>query len=100
MPTAARTEHRTISNTALPYISNSSITSTQPQWIPGSINILTGQREWAERFPGFSATIEQAATAFTNLQRQFVWRRWAGSSPNGGAFIWMACDVSGGVAKV
>jgi hypothetical protein len=29
-----------------------------------------------------------------------VWRRWANSSPNGGAFIYMFCDVAGGVAKV
>ncbi len=100
MPTAARTQHRTVENTALPYISNSSITSTSPQYITGSLNILTGLQEWLEKFPGFSASIEPSPTAFVNLQRQFLWRRWVSSSPNGGAFIWMGCDVSGGVAKV
>lgn len=100
MPTAGRTEHRSFDNTALPYISNSSVVSTDPQYIQGSENILTSLRNWAERFPGFSATLEQAASSFTNLQRQFLWRRWVSSSPNGGAFIWMGCDVSGGFAKV
>ena len=100
MPTSARTEHRTVANTALPYISNSSITSTSPQYIQGSLNLLTGLQEWVEKFPGFSATVEPIATSFSNLQRQFVWRRWANSSLNGGAFIWMGCDISGGVSKV
>lgn len=94
MPPSRLTEHRTFANTALPYISNSSITSTNPQFIGGSQNLLTGQREWVERRPGFSQPFETNPTAFTNLVRQFLWRRWAGS------FYWMGCDISGGAAKV
>lgn len=61
---------------------------------------MTSLREWSERRPGFAQTLENATTAFTSLQRLFIWRRWVGSTPNGGAFIAMACDVSSGVAKV
>lgn len=61
---------------------------------------MTGLREWSERRPGFSATVESTATTFTSLQRQFVWRRWPGSSPNGGAFVAMFCDVVGNAALV
>lgn len=100
MPTAARTQHKTVTNTAIPYISNSSLTDTNLQFIEGSQNILTSLRNWSERRPGFSRTVEVNYTTFTNLQREWVWRRWANSTPNGGAFIWMGCDISGGVAKV
>jgi hypothetical protein len=100
MPTAARTQHKTTTNTALPYISNSSLTDTDPQFIEGSQNILTSLRNWAERRPGFSKPVETNPTVFKNLQREFVWRRWAGSVPNGGQFFWMGCDISGGFARV
>jgi len=98
MPQASKTESRTVTNTALPYISNASITSTSSHWLTGSQNIMTSIRNWSENRPGFSLTFDP--TAFVSLQRQFIWRRWTGSTPNGGAFIWMGCDVSGGVAKV
>lgn len=94
MPPSRLTEHRTFANTSLPYISNSSITSTNPQFIGGSQNLLTGQREWVERRPGFSQSFETNPTTFTKLVRQFLWRRWAGS------FFWMGCDIAGGVATV
>jgi len=90
MPQASRTEHKTTANTALPYISNSSITSTSPQFITGSQNILTGLMEWAERRPGFSRNV----SSLSNVVRNFVWRRWIGTT-NGGAFIRMYCNVSG-----
>lgn len=98
MPPASQTEHRTILNTAIPYISNASITSTDPHFLPGSMNILTSLRNWSEKFPGFSTTIVPGT--WQNLRRQFLWRRWVGSSPHGGAFIWMGCDIQGGVATV
>jgi len=100
LPPASRTEHRIVTNTALPYISNASLTSTDPHFLQGSNNILTSLRNWSENRPGFSTTLETAVSSFKNLQRAFQWRRWVGSSPNGGAFIWMFCDVTGGVAKV
>lgn len=98
MPQASQTEHRVVRNTALPYISNSSITSTDPQFMEGSKNIMTSLRGWAENRPGFSLNFDP--TLFINLQRNFIWRRWTGSSPNGGLFIWMACDIVAGIAKV
>lgn len=98
MPPASKTEHRVIQNTSLPYISNDSITSTDPHFIKGSQNILTSLREWAENRPGFSLNFD--TTGFANVQRNFIWRRWTNSSPNGGKFVWMVCDISGGVAKV
>lgn len=98
MPKASNTEHRIVSNTALPYISNASITDTSSHWIPGSQNLLTSLRNRSENRPGFSTVFD--SFAWTNLQRTFVWRRWSNSTPNGGVFVAMACDVSGGRAKV
>lgn len=93
MPTASRTQHRVVTDTGLPYITNSSVISTTPQFVEGSKNILTSLREWSERRPGFSKTLEKIASSFVNLQRVIIWRRWVGSSPNGGAFIAMFCDI-------
>lgn len=100
MPPASQTEHSGTANCALPYISNTSLVDVSKHFVSGSQNILTGLRQWAERRPGFSQTVETTPTVFTNLVRQIVWQRWANSSPNGGAFIWMGCDISGGLAKV
>ncbi len=61
---------------------------------------MTSLREWAERRPAFSVQLETVVSTFSNLQRSFVWQRWSDSSPNGGAFLWMGCDISGGVAEV
>jgi hypothetical protein len=97
MPTPSRTAHKTIANTALPYVTNSSVISTDPQYIGGQ-NVLTSLRGWTERRPGFSSAFD--TTQFANVQRQFIWRRWSGTSPNAGAFVWMVSDLDGGVAKV
>ena len=99
MPTVSRTAHKTVDDTALPYVTNSSVISTDPQYIAGQ-NVMTSLRQWVERRPGFSLSVEAVPTAFSNLQRQVVWRRWTGSSPNGGQFVWMGCDVSLGQARV
>ena len=96
MPTPSRTIHRIVDDTALPYVTNSSVISTDPQYIGGS-NCMTSLRQWLERRPGFSQTAVPGT--FTNLVRQFVWQRWEGTT-NGGAFIWMGCDIAGGAAKV
>lgn len=100
MPPASKTQHRVVTDTGLPYITNSSVISTTPQFVEGSQNIMTSLRQWSERRPAFSATLESVASSFTALKRIFIWRRWAGSSPNGGAFIAMFCDVAGGLSKV
>jgi hypothetical protein len=100
MPPPGKTAHRTVADTALPYVTNSSVISTDPQYIGGT-NCMTSLRDWVERRPGFSATIETAATAFTNLQRQFVWRRWTTlGTAQAGTFFWMGCDIVGGTSKV
>lgn len=100
MPTPSRTVHKLVDDTALPYVTNSSVISTDPQYIGGS-NCMTSLRQWLERRPGFSQTVESVTTSFSNLQRQFVWRRWnTPGTLKAGAFLWMGCDVSGGVAKV
>src|SRR5271165_5852009 len=98
MPPASKTEHRVVSNTALPYISNDSITSTDPHWLLGSTNIMTSLRNWSESRPGFSQEFD--TTGFVNVARNFVWRRWTNSTPNGGKFIWMVCDITPSGAKV
>src|SRR6266850_728106 len=100
MPTPSRTVHRTVADTALPYVTNSSVISTDPQYIGGR-NVMTSVRQWAERRPGFSASVESSPTVFSDLKRQFIWRRW--TTPGtalAGKFIWMGCDISGGFAKV
>lgn len=91
MATASKTEHRGFDNLALPYVSNSSLIETDAQFIPGSVNILTGLAEKCERRPGFSETF---LSGFDHLKNQFFWRKWNGS------FFWMGTDLSSGVAKV
>lgn len=98
MPQASHTEHKAISDTGLPYISNSSVTSIDPQYVQGSQNIMTSLREWSENRPGFSTLFDP--TQFVNLQRSWIWQRWAGTTPNGGAFVWMGCDIVGGKSLV
>ena len=98
MPPASHTEHKVINNTALPYISNASLTDANPHFIQGSQNVMTSLRNWMENRPGFSNPFD--TTQFKSLQRNFLWRRWAGSSPNGGVFVWMTCDIVGGKALV
>src|SRR6267142_5623894 len=100
MPTTSKTAQKVIDDTALPYVTNSSVVSTDPQYIGGQ-NCMTSLRQWLERRPGWSASVETVATAFVNLQRQFVWRRWTTPGTTlAGKFIWMGCDISGGFAKV
>lgn len=100
MPTPSQQIHKTVADTALPYVTNSSVISTDPQYI-GGLNVMTSLRQWAERRPGFSQSVEPTPTAFSSLQRQFVWRRWTTpGTTKAGKFFWMGCDISGGVAKV
>lgn len=80
--------HRVVRNSALPYISNLSPTTTDPCYIPGSQNILTSINTYAERRPGFSNTTETTPTTFNNLQRQFTWDR------TDGTFYVMFCDIN------
>src|SRR4051812_18009601 len=97
MPPASKTAHRVVENTALPYVTNESLTSTTSRWMQGSSNLMTSLHNWTENRPGFSTTFD--ATSFSSLKRNFIWRRWTNTT-NGGKFIWMASDLSAGVAKV
>jgi hypothetical protein len=80
--------HRVISNTAIPYITLTSPTSTDPHFTTGSFDILTSIGGFAERRPGFANFVEQTPTTFNNLQRLFTWDRFDGT------FIVMACDIN------
>ena len=60
-------------------------TLTDPCYVPGSQNILTSIKGYAERRPGFAIT---DASVFNNLQRVFTWDR------NDGSFFKMYCDVN------
>lgn len=88
MPPKAQLSHRNNRNAALPYISNLSPTVTDPCYIPGSQNILTGINGYSQRRPGFATTVEPTPTTFNNLQRTFTWDR------TDGTFYVMFCDIN------
>lgn len=76
----AQTQHApSIANTALPYHPYGNITGDAPRFITGSYNILTSQKGYFERRPGFSP-FEASPTTFTGtVKRIFSWRRWNAS---------------------
>lgn len=79
--------HNRIENTALPYVTNSSIIEPRPHWVDGSNNALASSRGWMERRPGFPVfTADNLANPFT---RFFTWQRWDG------AFYVMATRLDG-----
>src|SRR5215831_11397155 len=80
--------HRVITNPALPYKTYSTPSSTEPQYVFGSTDILTSGAGFAQRRPGFANTVEQTPTTFNNLQRLFTWDRY------NGLFYIMACDIN------
>src|SRR4051812_36346142 len=94
MAQASQLNHHTFSNTALPYVSNSSALSTDPQYISGSHDAITNIRGEAVKRDGFAAAVEALSRSFSALKRIYTFQKWAGT------FYAMFCDVSGGVAKV
>ena len=66
-------QHRYISNTALPYISNISVVTDGIYFRTGS-NVMTSIANYAERRPGFPA---YNADRLNETKRYFTWRRWA-----------------------
>ena len=95
MPQESQLAHRTITNTALPYVSYVSPSSTEPHYVSGSVDILTSQKGYAERRPGLAANVEPVRTAFNNLQRLFTWDRFDGT------FFVMFCNINvSGLAEV
>ncbi len=83
-----RYKHNRIESTALPYVSNASITEARPHWVDGSHDTLASIRGWTERRPGFTAfTADNYAIPIT---RWYTWQKWDGSffvmiSSNNGA---------------
>jgi hypothetical protein len=86
--------HRVLTNVALPYKTFNSAVSTDPLFEAG-INVMTNQKGESAVFPGFADALEAVATAFTSLQRIFIFKKW-----NNGPYIAMFSDLSGGLAKV
>lgn len=98
MAQASKLNYHVLQNTSLPYVSNSSPLSTDPQYISGSYDILTNLKGLAEKRPGFSASLETTATAFSAANRIYFFNKWAVGSTE--QYYVMFCQLSGGVAKV
>lgn len=102
MPLATQVNHRSIRSLAIPYESYRSPTATDSNFspgtrvfVPGSKDLMTSAKGYAERRYGFSDAVESTPTTFNNLQRLFTWDRFDGT------FIEMACDInSSGFAQV
>src|SRR3954469_16550987 len=89
--------HKVLTDLRIPYRTFDSPIDPDPAFQDGS-NILVSFTGRLQRRPGFSATLEQVASSFTNLQRIFLWKRWDGTA-NAGYYA-MFCDVARGIAKV
>lgn len=96
MATNDRFHHNRIENTALPYISNASVTESRPHWVTGSHDTLASIRGWTERRPGFPVYTADSYGANADIVRYFTWQRWNGS------FYVMASvvDATGVTSKV
>lgn len=95
MTQASKTQHRLISNSALPFRSYSDITSNESNWVAGT-NILASARQLSSRRPGFSDNPETGGiTAFTAAAREFKWGKFGGTR-----FFSMVNDISGGNSLV
>ena len=94
--------HHYISQTALPYISNGSVTDKDPVFESGSENILTSIRRYFEKRRGFGYF--EADTTFTfsgTVRRFFTWPRWTGTAISlSGSYFVMANDVSATASRV
>lgn len=76
MSVASELSYRHVRNTALPYVTASAPTSTNPQYVDG-LNVLTSYKGYVERRPGFATGFESTPTTFAGtIQRVFGWRRW------------------------
>ena len=94
MATNDRFHHNRIDNTALPYISNASITEQRPHWVQGSHDTLASIRGWTERRPGLSVYTADAFASTLTILRWFTWQRWDSS------FFVMSSIVGGGQSFV
>lgn len=77
---ASKTQHKTIPNTALPFVTNTSPTSASAQYVGGS-NVLTSIKGQAELRPGFPDAMESSPVvlgAGETISRTFLWSKWSG----------------------
>ena len=94
MSVAATLSYRHVRNTALPYVTASAPTSTNPQYIDG-LNVLTSYKGYLERRPGFDTGFESVPTTFAGtIQRVFGWRRW------GSTFFLMLNEITATASNV
>ncbi len=95
-------QHHYLSDTALPYVSNGSVTDKDPVFESGSENILTSIRKYFEKRPGFAYF--EADTAFTfsgTVKRFFTWPRWTGAAITlSGSYFVMTSEVSTTTSRV
>ena len=93
MPEQRKTLHNTVLDTALPYVTFDNPLSEG--WaIEDGQNVLTSQKGFCERFPGFGQTVESVASTFTNCRRIFYWRKWSST------FCVMFNDITATDSKV
>lgn len=71
--------HRTIPNTALPYITNTNVIDGRPHYTGGSLNVLTSLKGFVERRPGFLSYAATTQIATGKIKRIFGWQRWDGA---------------------
>lgn len=71
--------HRTLTNTALPYITNCSVTDSRPRFVSGSNNCMTSLKGFVERRPAWGAYGATTQIATGRIKRIFGWQKWAGA---------------------
>ncbi len=77
MATNDRFLHNRLESTALPYVTNVSVTEARPHWVSGSHDAMASIRGWMERRPGFSTyTADNFSAPF---MRFFTWQKWDGA---------------------
>ena len=95
-------QHHYLPNTALPYISNGSVTDKDPVFESGSKDIRTSVRKYFEKRNGFA--FFESDTAFTfsgTVKRFFTWARWTGAAITlSGSYFVMVNDVSTTTSRV
>lgn len=70
--------HRYFKNTALPYITNSSLVDEQPCYVAGA-DVVTGIDGTLRRRPGFPVYTADDFGANNTIVRYFSWQRWDGA---------------------
>ena len=95
MAQAKQLQHKYVTNTAIPYVTNGSVTAKDPEFSDGN-NVLTSIRGYFEKRNGFSTWIADAAFTFSGtVSRIFTWNRWSGASVTlSGAYFAMFSEIT------